>query len=295
MAIIARVGGLPKTPARPSSAASKPTMQKKTLGLTLPDQPEPPDENLESYSLALYGPTKIGKTSLLSKFNDPFFLMFEPGGKGLTIKRRQIGTWEEFQEYVTLIAGSKLYETIVFDTVDLCYEMCIDFIVSGSGEDNINEGTLGYGKGVDRVDKEFKKQILRITATGRGVVFVSHAAEKEFEQVTGAKYTMILPSMKDRARKFINGFADIIAYYGYFGTERYLIIKGNEQLDAGHRIDGHFRTTKGQHIHSIPMGGSPQEGYDNFVSAFNNEQEDPGILKRKADIGERKVKFAGKR
>ena len=270
-------------------------MQKKASSLTLPEDAEPPDENLESYSLALYGPTKIGKTSLVSKFSDPFFLMFEPGGKGLTIKRRQIKNWEEFQEYVTLIANSKQYDTIVFDTVDLCYEMCTDFIVSASGEENINEGTLGYGKGVDRVDKEFKKQILLITATGRGVVFVSHAAEKEFEQVTGAKYTMILPSMKDRARKFINGFADIIAYYGYFGAERYLIIKGNEQLDAGHRIDGHFRTTKGKHIHSIPMGESPQEGYDNFVQAFNNEQADAGVLTRKADIGERKVKFTGKR
>ncbi len=271
------------------------TPAKKTgEALTLPSEPTPPEENLESYTLALYGAPKIGKTSFIAEFNDPFFLMFEPGGKGLTIKRRQIGKWEDFQQYVKLILASSDFRTIVLDTVDLAYESCSNWVTLEANEDNINEGSLGYGKGVDRADAEFKKQILAITATGRGVVFISHAAEKEFQEATGATYSKIIPSMKDRARRFINGFADIIAYYGYFGTDRYLVIQGNDKLDAGHRIQGHFQTPKGLPIHAVPMGEDPAEGYENYLAAYANEQEDQNILKRKADLGEKKIPFKKK-
>lgn len=263
--------------------------------LSLPTEPTPPEEDIESYTLALYGAPKIGKTSFVAEFNDPFFLMFEPGGKGLTIKRRQIGKWEEFQGYVKLILASSDFRTIVIDTVDLAYESCTNYVVAEAGEDNVNEGSLGYGKGVDRVDAEFKKQILLITSTGRGIVFISHATEQEYEEATGVKYSKIIPSMKPRARRFINGFADTIAYYGYFGSERFLVVQGNDKLDAGHRIQGHFQTPKGEPINSIPMGDTPTEGYNNYINAYANKQTEQHILKRKADLGEKKVSFLKKR
>ena len=263
--------------------------------LSLPSEPTPPEEDIESYTLALYGAPKIGKTSFVAEFNDPFFLMFEPGGKGLTIKRRQIGKWEEFQEYVKLVLASEQFRTIVIDTVDLAYESCTNFVVAEAGEDNINEGTLAYGRGTDRVDAEFKKQILSITATGRGVVFISHATDKEFAEATGGTYSKIIPSMKEKARRFINGFADIIAYYGYFGDERFLVVKGSDRVDAGHRIPAHFNTVKGEPINAIPMGDSPAEGYENYLQAYANKQTDVHLLKRKADLGEKKVPFLKKR
>ena len=315
MPITKRVGGTPKPSARPSGLASnakantKPTMQKKP-GLSLPTEPVPPEEDLESYTLALYGAPKIGKTSFVAEFNDPFFLMFEPGGKGLTIKRVQINGWAETKDNRAVLVKGVLYcsmeyavdliiqtddiKTVVIDTADLAYESCTQSVVSKAGEDSINEGSLGYGKGVDKVDAEFKKQVLRLTSTGRGVVFISHATEKEFQEVTGATYQKILPSMKDRTRRFINGFADIIAYYGYFGADRYLVIQGNDKLDAGHRIPGHFQTPKGLPVHAIPMGQMPSEGFANYLLAYANEQTSQTVLTRKADLGERKIPFKKK-
>ena len=52
-----------------------------------------------------------------------------------------------------------------------------------------------------------------------------------------------------------------------------LVVQGDERTGAGHRIEGHFRTTDDEPLVEIPMGTSPQEAYANLESAFNNELE----------------------
>jgi hypothetical protein len=303
MVIVNRqVGGRASTVASKGSASkTNPTSSGPAKGpsLSIPTSPSKPTGVLGKAKILIHGEEKIGKTTLASKFDDPLFLLFEPGGDWLTIKRLpeegQFTRWSQFVTVVDNLERSADIQTIVIDTADLAYELCMAKILDDAGEDWINEGNLGYGKGFDKVDSEFKKQVLRITGTGRGVIFISHTKSSEFEEATGVKYIKLIPTMRDRARRFLKGFADLTGFYGYFSDDRYLVVQGNDNLDAGHRMDGRFLTPKGEAIQAIPMGKSPAEAYRNFVAAFNNKQTDPCLIRRKPALSEVKAKFKVKK
>jgi hypothetical protein len=220
----------------------------------------------------LYGETKVGKTSFASCFEDPFFLFFEPGGSGLTVARRQVGSWVDFVGYIDLILESKRFKTLVIDPVAEAYTMCVNYILEK--EDVDDPGDVDWGKGWKAINDEFRKQISRVSSTNRGVVFIGHHDSLTFQKRSGGEYNRIVPRMGKQARNFIEAWVDITAFYGYYREDRFITISGSDELDAGTRLDGNFRTPEGVRIHSIPAGTSQQEAYDNFVTAFNNEQED---------------------
>ena len=65
---------------------------------------------------------------------------------------------------------------------------------------------------------------------------------------------------------------DVVAYYQYIGNERYLTIRGDEEVTAGTRTKNHFLTPSGEPIFRIPMGKSEEEAFKNLENAFNNKQ-----------------------
>lgn len=258
--------------------AFKRASTKTKVELTLPDGPEDPISDISEATFLIYGENKIGKTSLCSQFEDPIFLMFEPGGKGLRIARRQCNSWTEFTGYIDLIVKSDRYKTVVIDPINLCYKACVDHICKREAVDD--PADVGWGKGWKAIEDEFVKQVRRISTTHRGVVFLGHPEQAEFEKRTGGKYNKIVPRMMKQARNFVEAFVDVIAFYGYYGDYRMLTIEGSDELDAGNRLKYKFRTTSGERIHSIPMfddndsSFDEERAYENLIAAFNNEQED---------------------
>lgn len=264
------------------------------LELTLPTEKSQPIKSIEDAVIALYGEKKIGKTSLAGEFDDPFFMMCEPGGKGLSIAQRPVSTWAEFVGYVDLLCKTDRFRTIIVDTIDKAYEKAFDFVCKR--EVMVHPGDEAYGKGWKMIDQEFTKQLDRLVHSGRGVVFISHAEVREFQSRTGDKYSKIVPSMSASARRYVSGIADVIAYYGYYGAERYLTIRGSDTLEAGHRLKYQFWTPEGERVQSIPMFSKKNksfgetEAYANLVKAFNNEQLVPGDLELETSLSETPVK-----
>lgn len=271
---------------------------------------------VDQMTLCLYGEKKIGKTSFLSKFPKPHFLMFEPGYKGLRIHYKLMGevqtieAWSNFKEYVEMLCDvdNHSFRTVPIDTVDLCYKACLTYMCKREGMEHPQD--LPYGKGWALVSNEFQGEINKLIQSGLGVVFVSHATEKEFKGRTGGKYDKIIPTMPGQANDFISGLADAIIYYGYYGNERVMTVRGSDEIVSGHRMEENFwiksegskpldeRDNVDGRIHSIPAGNSAQEAYDNFVRAFNNEQEDTGEPDPEryfATLSEVKVKMKSKK
>lgn len=292
-----RVGSVRKSPTPQMKASTDSTAAKKPslVFFDLPDGPSEPDYDLGTATVFIHGEAGIGKTSLAKEFPDAVFLMFEPGARFLRVARipdrGQFSVWAQFVRVVDKLILSDKFATVVIDTADLAYELCLNNVVEQAGEDWINEGSLGYGKGFDKADAEFKKQILRITGTGRGVVFISHTKSQEFERSTGVKYPKLIPTIKDRGRRFLNGFCDLTGCYLYDGNDRWLVIRGSSGIDAKCRIDGRFLTPAGKQVHSIPMGETSKEAYQNFITAFNNLQSKQNILTRAAVLSEVKAKI----
>jgi hypothetical protein len=239
-----------------------------TSDLSLPTTRSAVSTRIQDFTILLFGEKKIGKTDLTAQFDDTFHLMTEPGGKAQTIFQRPVNNWREFQGYVKLLEKDRRFRTVTVDTADVLYTQCMAYATQKLGIDHPSEEA--YGKGWAAVREEFTRWILRLIGTGKGVIFISHATEKEIKMRGGEKYDRISPTMAGQARDILEGIVDIWAYYGYDGSRRILTIQGSDHIGAGHRLKNNFRTPAGDPIVEIDMGASAEEGYANLIAAFNN-------------------------
>lgn len=241
----------------------------------LPKVRSVPVGSIEGITAILYGERKIGKTSLISEFPEALFLMCEPGGKGLAIYQTPINTWTDFVKCVVALKREKhSFRTVCVDTVDILYDLCLRYVMAGLGKDHPSD--LGYGKGWKAVSEEFTKGCKLLLDCGIGTWFISHADDRTFELRTGGSYSKIVPTMPKQAGTYIRGVADAIFYYGFFGSERWLVVEGSEEVEGGIRLPNSFKTTSGEKVLAVPMGKSSKEGYNNLMKAFNNQQEFTG-------------------
>lgn len=250
--------------------------------LTLPTGPEEPEKDFRKVITLLFGEKKIGKTSFCSHYPKAIFLMTEPGGKGLRIARRPARgeppmTWKQFTQYVRILESDTVFQTVITDTLDRLYKLCYREICRQHGVTHPSQ--KGYGVVWDAIKAEFEEWMERLVGLDKGVVFTSHAKDKEFLNTTGDRYNKLVPSADNAPLAWAAGIADIIAYYGYYGRERYITILGSDSLEAGHRMEEQFWTANGkERVHSIPMGKSSLEGFTNFERAFYNKQEKSYLL-----------------
>lgn len=318
----------PKQPAKP---APKNTLKDRAIAAAegkkavLPTSPSSPVGDISDLIWLLYGEKKIGKTGLASQFPDAFFFAFEKGYKGLSIfaedmtfergPKKGLPSWDKFKAFLdTFVEGEHQFKTGVVDTVDIAYEACQAWYCR---ENNISHPQdQPYGKGWHGVNTEFTTQMGRLVNSGYGVIFLSHATEREFVERTGGTYDKIVPTVAGQGKKYIAGVADAMVFYGYHGNERLLTIRGSDALESGHRLPNNFFVKGGQQeylklkaeikklresgteitqkleaefieklrltrVHSIPAGIDSEEAYLNFLRAFRNEQPFTGEPERK--------------
>lgn len=238
----------------------------------LPETMSAPVQDLGGYTLLIYGRKKIGKTTLASMFQKSnkkvMFLFFEPGGKALCLYQEPMTSWKKFTRYVQLLSKDKTFGTVVIDTADYAYDDCLTEKCAEMGIDH--PADAGYGKGWNAVKTEFTKQIRLLLHSGKGVIFISHQKEVEVEERDGKLYDKTTNTLSGQAREVIEGLVDIWANYDYEGNERVLTILGSKEVDAGHRLKERFKYTDGTRVRKISMGKSEEEGYQNFLNAFNN-------------------------
>lgn len=239
----------------------------------LPTEPTKPVTDLGQTTILIHGEKKIGKTSLVSKFPGAFFIMLEPGNEGLSIYVAHPKTWLEFKAIAKSLRKDKRFKTIVIDVVEKLYKLCVAYVCKREGCGDTPPSN-DYGATWALINKEFQSELDRLSMTkGKGVVYLSHSTEKDFQTRDGDQYTKIVPNMPKGCADYVCGFVSIMIYYGYYGTERYLTLLGSQHLEGGQRIGQRFRTTKGKRVHSVPAGDDEQEAYENLLAAWGNQQE----------------------
>jgi len=296
---VVKTGGKPSTTnTRVSTRVSSSTRQRvidDEMDLSIPDGPVPVSKTLATAAIYLYGESGIGKTEFSSKFPKAIHMMFEPGAEWLQIPRiprqGQFVHWAQYDKAIDNLIGSGKYDNVIHDTADFAWDLCAQDIYEAAGEADINSGKLGYNVGNKRHVATFRKAILKITGSGRGAMFISHSKYEEFEKVTGIKSTKMIGYTEKRGREFLDGFCDLVMCYTYVNGERYLIIRGSDNVFAKCRIPDHFLTPDGEQVFAIPMGDSADESYANFMAAYNNKQDDPCILNRVPELSTRKAKW----
>jgi hypothetical protein len=231
-------------------------------------QKSEPAKKLSDYSILLYGQEKIGKTTFAAEFPNPYFFMFEPGGKDLSVHKSDIQDWAHFRHLLKQIEADKKFDNVIFDTADVASIMCDRYVCEINGVSDVDE--MDFGKGWRKLRLEFSTCVQRLLKSGKGVLFISHSTEKEFKTKTGSKITRVVPTMSKQAREILDPIVDIWAYYRYNGKQREIVLRGDEEVSAGHRTRNHFLG-----VTTIPAGTNEGEAYQNFVAAFENRLSSP--------------------
>jgi hypothetical protein len=176
----------------------------------LPTAKSQPKPNLADLTVLVYGQTKIGKSTLCSHAENALFLATEPGLNALDVFQTPIQSWEDLLNACAEIGeGKHPFKTVIVDTIDNAYKFCTDYILKKFKIEH--ESDLAYGKGYAIVNNEFQRVLTKLAFLPYGFFLVSHAKEIEIETRTG-KYTRIVPTLPDKARKIVLGMVDMVLF-----------------------------------------------------------------------------------
>lgn len=191
----------------------------------------------------LYGPPKIGKTSLLSGFPKAVFAATEKGYKALKVSKKDIKSWESFQEFVEdMCEGDHEYQTAIIDTVDQLVELCAIYTNEKLGIADQSEGE--WGRGWREVKNEFTREVSKLMMSKYGIVFVSHTKSDKITTMVN-EISKTVPTLSNQARRILLPMVDTIGLMRYKkkkldkdNYEERLIIsfKGTETIEAGDRM-----------------------------------------------------------
>ena len=256
----------------------KKTLKKSSVfrpSVSIPSMPSKISTRFSDYSFLIHGEKKIGKTTLLAQEEDAFFLCCDPLQRSLSIRQRHVPDWEHMLAYILLLEKGnfkKPIKTVIIDGADIAYHLCFDWCCRKLVINHPNDED-DFGKSWQFIRREFDSAILRLHCIpGIAPRFISHSKWAETKTRSGGKVERLIPNLTGQAEEILNGRVDIWGAYVYDGSNRILVIRGNEQVGAGHRVDSQFRTPEGEPVEEIYMGKSPQQAYANLIDAFRNKQ-----------------------
>ena len=200
----------------------------------------------DSFTLFLYGPEGIGKTTFASKADDPLIIATEAGYKFVEAYVEETSTWEEFVATIDAIEvawrddpDGFRYGALAVDTVDNAFALCQSFVCTKLGIDHPSDEE--WGKGYQAVSTEFTHQMTRLALIDKQLILISH--EKTIEVKGRVLKTMkIVPTLSSTGRRVILPMVDIIGHCGYrmgadgeATSERVIEFNPSETMEAKDR------------------------------------------------------------
>ena len=193
-----------------------------------------PTKDLNSMNILLYGLPKVGKTTFAAEFDNALFLATEQGHNFVSVEKVDVQDWRGVYEiFSALKTQEHKYKTIIIDIVDLFHKLCERHVMSINGA--VHPSDLPYGKGFSLVRDEFVKVVNGINMMGFGMVFISHAKEKELKK-KDASWTYMTTTMTGAAENIVCGMCDLILYcYIDKDGSRLMRTKPTPYVNAGDR------------------------------------------------------------
>lgn len=271
-------------------------------GISLPTAPNVPPAGITDYTWLIYGEKGVGKSSLAAQFPDVrAHFMWEKMRRGLKVpvipdwsRNEKPLTWTRYQQYLTLLLENHEPGRIVVDTLDLCSKAWESHWAQLKGVDSLL-GIKDHGRTWDQCMDDWLNTHAALLFAGWRFTFVSHvrkrprvirAASRE-EMKDLVEDGVVSAETQPSARPWAVGWAKeptaYAAYYGWWGTERVLQIRGSGDIYAAcETSEDHFLQPKGtefagQPYHLIPMGVSPtskhpaQDAYQNLCLGWDNK------------------------
>lgn len=196
--------------------------------------------------MLIFGPPKIGKTTLCSGFPKTIFLATEKGYSALKIYKVDIAIWEDFKEVVKLLVKdkkNKKFKTIVVDTVDILANLCNAYVCDDLGIKHISDEK--WAKGYDMFKKEFERELNKLFMSNYAIIFLSHTKLADVSTSSGG-ITKTIPTMPNSARAVIIPKVSVIGCMksktikprhrgGRYTTKRIIDFNPTEFMEVGDR------------------------------------------------------------
>lgn len=226
----------------------------------LPTEPTLGSTDPSNLKCVMMAPPKWGKTSFFSSHPDALLMAFEEGHHFCKTRKIVIDAWDAkygsqittdesgtkhmtMMQAVDLLEQTDRYRLIIFDTADMAVKMCSDYeCAKRKVEHPADAGD--YGKGFDVAQNApFRRAVLRLMKTGRGIAFLTHSkvTETKFSKGVRSKRESTLPG---GIWTFLYSQADVILHgefgkkrVGHVGIPRLLRLKGDVDTLAGSRVD----------------------------------------------------------
>ena len=176
----------------------------------LPTKPTPVKQDPRDLITVIYGPPKIGKSTFCAQADGALFIATEPGLNHLEVSQVPVQSWSELGQVAAEVAGGKHdFRTVVVDTMDVAYEMCLEHVCAKHGIEH--PGDMPHGKGWGLVTSEFKRVISKLARLPYGLILTSHTKNVE-EQTRTGEYIRTVPSLGGKAGEAVRAMADVILY-----------------------------------------------------------------------------------
>ena len=245
------------------------------------------DDNLDNYSMNLFGSDGSGKTSLMyairRKLGSTVIWGYEDRFKGVpNIRVIEMHSWKDHLEYVKALkkglkAGKQLpFKNIIMDTVGEAYVMCQDAVM----EENDWETMSGdRGARYPVVGKAFMDSVRELKHMGIIVNFVSH----DKVVMNDGEVDKINPDTANQIKHLVMGGIDIIAY-----LEKVVVEDDEGEVKEVRRLwlSGHPSYKLKTPLYGFPKYieyETVEEGAEKFIAAFNKAVK---ITQKMADEGQ---------
>lgn len=236
--------------------------------------------------LLIYGPEKMGKTTLAAEFPAPVFLQTERGESGDLVLDSfgHLTTYEQVIEALQSLAGEDHnFQTVVLDSVSALQKLIWDKVCRDSNVKSIELANGGYGKGYIEADRLWEEVLdgLNYLRNERSmaVVLVGHAIISRFDDPETQSYSRYDIDLHKRAEALLKREVDAILLVkkdvtiktegkgdrvrADGGSTRWIYTEGKPAYTAGNRYDMPERImfTKGKGFESLaPYFPNPAVG-----------------------------------
>ncbi len=247
--------------------------------VTLSDVMNVPLNSFDHHSFWLYSLPGVGKTSLAAAFPDMHLFCFEPGADYVAVHQKPVTHWLEWVAYVDAFTATKKFKWAAVDIMEDAFDMCFNFMCEEVLKIDHPNDEKDFGKSWGAIYTEYFTQMYRLARSGKGTIFISHAAERLFKPAFGESYEVVRPALSSKPLDRLAGKVTVLGYL-YRDSQlkqNVLRIRQTESYLAKCRPTNLFLYPDGSPVELIHMGNTPAEGYAAYKAAFENKLKKPTV------------------
>lgn len=261
-------------------------MARKTFKLPKPGCYVQPSDDLNNYSIGIFGPKSAGKTILASCFPDTINFRFERWRHNAQIYQYPQNendpplTWEGFKELIEQVIQDGTLKRIVVDSIDEAWtcckrEVCQIKFDCESPDELGNDSYLAH----QTTQQEWATVFDSIRDAGIAITWLSHAKERKMKDPMRKlkAFSMLDMTCEPSAAAIVKQRCDLVWFLMRYDDTRLLSFRTQEASEVVSQVRNHLLTPKGLLLYQAEVPNVKNDTdpalYKFLTAAWNNKLE----------------------